>query len=59
MKKFVIAILVLIMVQFITISCTESGEIIQDDKTQIEQDYQKTDPDNGGGRDDDDEDDGN
>jgi len=59
MRKFVIAVLALIMLQFIMTSCTESGEIIQDDKTQIEQDYQKTDPVNGGGRDDDDEDDGN
>ncbi len=58
MKKFVIAVLALIMLQFITTSCTESGEIIQDDKTQIEQEFQKTDPVNEGGKDDDDEDDG-
>ncbi len=42
MKKFVIALLVLIMLQFITISCTDSGEIIQNDKSQIEKEYQKT-----------------
>ena len=58
MRKFVIAVLALIMLQFIMLSCTESEEIIQDDKTQIEQEFQKTNPVNEGGKDDEDEDGG-
>ncbi|MCF6347022.1 MAG: hypothetical protein L3J20_01820 [Flavobacteriaceae bacterium] len=51
-------LLIVVIFQLTLVSCTEdNSEIIksQDDKTQLEQDYQKTDPINGGGRDDDDE----
>jgi len=49
-------LLIVVIFQLTLISCTDS-EIIksQGDETQLEQDYQKTNPANGGGKDDDDE----
>jgi len=60
MKKFAIVVTVLIMLQFITIGCTDNGEIIQDDKIQIEtQKNSFIPPGETGDNDDDDEEDGN
>jgi hypothetical protein len=50
-------LLIVVIFQLTLASCTDDSEIIksQNDKTQLEQDYQKTEPVNGGGKDDDDE----
>ena len=59
MKKFAIVVTVLIMLQFIIIGCTDNGEIIQDDKIQIEtQKNSFIPPGENGDNDDDDEEDG-